>query len=279
MTTARPLVKLIGTGGTISSIGHSSLDLSNYNSTGKRVTIDDLLAGIPDLDQFARVETEQFENINSNAMGPEHWLRLSKLVNVVFAKQPDVAGVAITHGTATLEDTAYFLNLTVKSDKPVAVTGSMRPASALGTDAHANIWDAIRVAASPDARGKGVMVVLNDEIHAAREVTKTDAHRLETFQTPHFGMLGYADADLRVVFYRQPVRKHTHQTEFNMERIDKLPRVDIVYSYAGADAAALNGTRAAGPDGLVLGGTGAGNQAPRWRRRCGKSPRPAFRWW
>ena len=135
-------------------------------------------------------------------MGPEHWVKLSSHVNKILRSDTGVDGIANTHGTATLAETAYFLHLTVQSELPVVVTGAMRPPSSLGTDADVNLGDAIRVAASPDAIGKGVLTVLNNEIQSARDVTKTNSYRLETFRSNELGFLGYADSDDEVVFYR-----------------------------------------------------------------------------
>src|SRR6202020_2162632 len=158
---------------------------------------------------------------------------------------PDLAGIVIGHGTATLEETAYFLNLTVKVAVPVVIVGAQRPSSALSSDAGMNLVNAIRVAASPEARDMGVLVVLNDEIHAAREVTKTATLRLQTFRTPDFGVLGHADGDA-VVFYRQPLRRHAPDTEFDIRGLAGLPRVDIACAYAGGDGPAVRAFVAAG---------------------------------
>ena len=157
-----PKVKIIATGGTISGQGRSNLDYVNYGFEGQRLTVEQILARVPETAQFARCDGEQFENFGSSNLRPEHWLRLAQRINDVFRTEPDVAGVVVTHGTAILEETAYFLSLTVKSDKPVVVTGAMRPPSAIGTDADANLLAAVRVAASPDARGKGALVVLKE---------------------------------------------------------------------------------------------------------------------
>jgi L-asparaginase len=261
-TDTKPLVKLIGTGGSISLQGSGRLDFTEYGYSGKHLTIEQMLAGIPGVERFARVQVEQFENVGSPAIGPQHWLGLAKRVNRIFREEPEVAGIAITHGTATLEETAYFLNLTVKSDKPVVITGSLRPPTALDSDADPNLLDCILTAASPEACGKGVLVVLNNEVQAAREVTKTNTYRLEAFQTPHFGFLGYADADHQVIFYRMPTRSHTYQTEFDVDGLGALPRVDIAYSYAGADGLVVRALTQAGVDGIVAAGTGSGNGPP-----------------
>jgi L-asparaginase len=167
----------------------------------------------------------------------------------------------IGHGTATLEETAYFLNLTLKTAIPVVLVGAQRPSSALSSDAGMNLVNAVRVAASPDSHGMGVLVLLNDEIHAAREVTKTSTLRLQTFRTPDFGVLGHADGD-EVVFYRHPVRRRAPDTEFDISDIEMLPRVDISYSYAGGDGTAVRAFVAAGARGIVSAGFAPGFTPP-----------------
>jgi L-asparaginase len=173
-------------------------------------------------------------------------------------KDPDIAGIVFTHGTNTIEDTAYFLNLTVRSDKPVVIVGAQRPFSTLSSDAPLNLLNAIRVAADPASRGKGTLVMLNDEINAAREVTKTNTYRVETFQTRELGLLGYADPD-RIVYYRAPTRRHTAQSEFDLTQMASIPKVTILYSYAGDDGDLAKAAVAAGAKGLVIAGTGAGH--------------------
>ena len=182
-------MRLIATGGTIS------------NRTGGRLTADELLESMPRLDRYVRPEAEQFANIASSALTLTQWLDLARRINALFSQDAELAGIVVTSGTDTLEETAYFLNLTVRSDKPVVVVGSMRNPSTLGYEGAANLLEGFRVAADPASRGKGVLVVLNDEINAAREVTKTDALRLQTFQTRGYGVLGVVDSD-RVVYYR-----------------------------------------------------------------------------
>ena len=187
---------------------------------------------------------------------------LAKRINQIFQDDPEAAGVAVTHGTATLEETAYFLNLTVKSSKPVVVTGAMRPPTGLGTDSEVNLIDCIRVAAAPQSAGRGVLTILNNQIQAARDVTKTNSYRLETFQAPDFGFLGYADSDENVVFYRRTDRAHTVDSEFDVADIDQLPRVDIAPAYAGADGLVIRALAQAGVDGLVAAGLGSGGSPP-----------------
>ena len=188
---------------------------------------------------MADVMPVRYRNIPSPAIGFAGLEGAGRAVLGSLSRDhPDLAGIVIGHGTATLEETAYFLNLTVKVSVPVVVVGAQRPSSALSSDAGMNLVNAIRVAASPEARGMGVLVVLNDEIHAAREVTKTSTLRLQTFRTPDFGVLGHADGDA-VAFYRRPIRRHAPDTEFDIAELEAMPRVDISYSYAGGDGVAV----------------------------------------
>jgi hypothetical protein len=188
--------RLIATGGTIS------------NRTGGRLTSGELIESMRGIERYAHAESEQFANTSSAALTLDQWLALARRINTLFAEDTELAGIVVTSGTDTLEETAYFLNLTVRSDKPVVVVGSMRNPSTLGYEGAANLLEGFRVAAEPQSRGKGVLVVLNDEINAAREVTKTDALRLQTFQTRGYGVLGVVDSD-RVVYYRDVVKRHT----------------------------------------------------------------------
>lgn len=255
-------VYLVGTGGSISFIGRTRIDYTNYSYDGQHLTIEELLDRVPEAQETVEVRAEQFLNLGSTDITPEHWLGLAKRINQIFRDDPDAAGVAITHGTATLEETAYFLNLTVKSRKPVVVTGAMRPPTGLGTDSDVNLIDCIRVAAAPQSAGRGVLTVLNNQIQAARDVTKTNSYRLETFQSPDFGFLGYADADEQVVYYRRPDRAHTADSEFDVESVDRLPRVDIAPGYAGADGLVVKALAQAGVNGLVAAGLGSGGAPP-----------------
>ncbi|MBM3942534.1 MAG: asparaginase [SAR202 cluster bacterium] len=258
----KPRVYLIGTGGSISMVGRHRTDYINYSYDRKHLTVQQLLERVPEAAQFADVVAEQYLNVGSPDVQPQHWLALARRVNQIFHQDPEAAGVVITHGTATLEETAYFLNLTVKSRRPVVVTGSMRPPSALDTDADLNLLDSLRVAAAPHAAGYGVLTVLNNEIQAARDVTKTNSYRVETFRAPELGLLGYADSDEQVVFYRSPTKAHTTASEFHVAGLDELPRVDIAYAYAGADGLVVDALAAAGVPGIVAAGLGSGGSPP-----------------
>ena len=243
--TSLPRVRLIATGGTIS------------NRDEGRLTAEELVKSIPDVDRYARPEFEQFANVSSGALTLDQWLDLSRRINTLLKDDADLSGIVVTSGTDTLEETAYFLHLTVRSDKPVVVVGSMRNPSTLGYEGAANLLDAYRVAADPSSRGKGVLVVLNDEINSAREVTKTDARRLETFQSRGYGVLGVVDPD-RVAFYRTVVKRHTKTSEFDVTSVEALPRVDIALVYQGASGDVIKAMVDQGAKGIVIASAGAG---------------------
>jgi L-asparaginase type II len=251
----KPLVYILSTGGTISGRGDSTTNLTDYRSGS--ILGEQLVAGVPEIRQVADVKVEQIANVSSTDIGPAQWLSLAKRINRVFGEEPAAAGVVITHGTNTLEETAYFLNLTVKSDRPVVLVGSMRPSTAISADGPINLLNGVRTAITPDARGKGVLVVLDDEINAARDVTKTNTLRVETFRAPELGLLGYVDGD-RVSFYRASTRRHTSRSEFDVTNVERLPSVAIVYSYAGAGTGPLDAAVASRADGIVIAGTGNG---------------------
>ena len=253
----KPKVAFIGTGGTISSLGAGPLDVLDYGAADNRMQANAIVAMFPECAQVADVIAVAFDNVVSHNIYFDAWERLALLCERLAAETEDLAGIVIGHGTASLEETAYFLNLVLKVDVPVVLVGSQRPASALSTDAGMNLVNAVRTAASPDARGLGVLVLLNDEIHAAREVTKTSTFRLQTFRSPDFGVLGHADGD-RVAFYRAPLRRHMPDTEFDIRGLPALPRVDIVYAYVGSDGAAVRAFLAAGAAGIVSAGFAPG---------------------
>jgi L-asparaginase len=264
--TGHPVVYLLGTGGTISSIGHGPLDYTEYGIPGQRLSVDELVAQIPPIEGFPEVKGEQVMEVGSPSIGPEHWLTIAQKVNDTFKKDPNGSGIVLTHGTNTLEETAYFLHLTSKSEKPVVLTGSMRPASAVGYEGTVNLMDAIQIAASPEARGLGALTVLNNEIQSARDVTKYNTYRVDTFVGGPYGILGYADSDHRVVFYRKPSRKHTYQTAFDVSSMSALPRVDLVYAYGGADGVMVRAAVEAGAKGIVAAGNGGGGNPPEMSR-------------
>ncbi|MBB95950.1 MAG: L-asparaginase [Rhodobacteraceae bacterium] len=257
---SRPKVALIGTGGTISSLGADGFDSQDYGRHGRMMTGAQVLEMFPRLSELAEIVPVDFPPIPSTAMEFGQWKMLVEKIDDLAA-DPEMAGVVILHGTASMEETAYALTLSVKSDLPVVITGAQRPASAISTDAEANMIASIRTVLSPEARGLGVLVCLNEEIQAAREVTKTSVWRLQTFRTPDFGALGHADVH-GVAVYRHPVRRHTTATEFDIRSLEALPRVDISYCYAGVDGAAVRAFVAAGAKGIVSAGFAPGMTAP-----------------
>lgn len=252
---ARPVVWVLATGGTISGRGASSTSLANYSSGS--LGGDELVAAVPELKDVADIRVEQVANVSSTDITVEHWLRLANRINALFDADPKVAGVVVTHGTNTLEETAYFLNLTVRHDRPVVLVGSMRPASAMSADGPLNLLNAVRTAVSKDAVGKGVLVVLNDEVNGARDVTKTNTYRVETFRAPELGLLGYVDADA-VTFYRASLKRHTARSEFDVRGRSSLPAVEILYSYVQPTTALVSALVQGGAQGIVFAGTGAG---------------------
>jgi len=257
----KPKVALIGTGGTISSLGTGRLDLVNYGDTGDIMHADEIVKRVPDVALHADVLPVRFRNMAAIDISPADWIALGRFLHQVANENLDLAGIVVTHGTASLEETAYFLNLSLCLDIPVVLVGAQRPFSAISSDAQLNLINAVRVAAAPASRGLGVLVVLNDEIQAAREVTKTDTYRLQSFQSPGLGALGYADAD-RVSYYRTPTRSHTSATPFDVRTIEVLPRVDMVVSYVGADGVLIDAAVAAGAKGIVAAGFAPGCGAP-----------------
>ncbi|KYZ78137.1 L-asparaginase [Anaerosporomusa subterranea] len=250
-----PHIKILATGGTIAGSGATSSTTIGY--TAAVAPVDALISNVPELKKVANVSGEQISQIASENMTNEVWLKLAKRVNQLLA-QNDVDGIVITHGTDTLEETAYFLNLVVKSEKPVVLVGSMRPPTAMSADGMLNLYRATILAGSKDAIGKGVMVMLNDTIHSGRDVTKTITDRVDTFKAPEIGPLGFFTGD-KPVFYRAALRKHTTATEFDVMSLSDLPRVDIVYHYANNTGTAIEAIAQAGAKGIVHAGTGNGS--------------------
>jgi L-asparaginase len=261
MSNGKPRVAVIGTGGTISSVGRNSLDIVRYSENGKIYQVDELLAAFPETLEQADVVPVRLRAMPSTAIGPAEWLEINEKIHQLAAGDPALAGIVITHGTATLEETAYFMNLSVQADLPVVLVGAQRPASGLGTDAGMNLVNAIRVAKDPASRGRGALAILNDEIHSARDVTKTSTLRLQTFKSRDFGMLGHADFD-KIAYYRMPERRRMPDTEFDMRGMTELPRVDITLTYAGADGTVIEALVAAGAKGIVVGAMAPGYNTP-----------------
>src|SRR5436309_6729863 len=224
-----PKVRVVATGGTIAGEQQQPGTLGGYEI---KKSVNEIVALIPNVERYARVETEQFANVASPSITPDHWLRLAQRINTLFNERPDLSGIVVTHGTARLEETAFFLYLTVKSDRPVVVVGAQRPPTGISPDGPINLLSAIRAAAAPASRGKGVTAVMDDRIISARDVTKVYA-RGGGFDGAEMGTLGTVATD-GVEFFYQPARKHTVTSEFDVSGLRVLPRVGISYSYSGA---------------------------------------------
>jgi L-asparaginase len=249
-----PQVVVLATGGTIA--GAAATDVQAGYTSGQ-LGVDQLLAAVPQSKKLASLKGEQISNIGSQDMNDDVWLKLAGRINALAA-MPSVAGIVITHGTDTIEETAYFLNLVVKTRKPVVLTAAMRPATALSADGPLNFYNAVAVAAHKDAGGRGVLVVVNDWIHGASSLTKTSTTAVQTFLSPVWGLIGsvaYGDIE----FYRGPVGKHTVDSEFSIDGLKSLPRVDIILAYENMDGALIDAAAAAGAKGIVIAGVGNGN--------------------
>jgi L-asparaginase len=252
-TPALPRIAVLATGGTIAGAAADAANTSGYQAGV--VSVDQLLSAVPALSTVARIAPEQIASIDSKDMAMSLWTTLAQRINALLATD-DVDGVVVTHGTDTLEETAYLLHLTVKSNKPVVLTAAMRPASALSADGPLNLLNAVTVAAHAAARGQGVLVAFNNRIHSARDVVKTSTYAVDAFQSPEIGALGWVQ-DGRVEFQRQVVRAHTLASEFSIDA--GWPAVDIVASYAGVSRVAVDALVAAGVRGIVVAGTGNGS--------------------
>jgi L-asparaginase len=252
-----PKVRVFATGGTIS--GYADSRDMQYGYKAGSIPPDKLLADIPEVKGVADTSYEEIAETGSGGINTAILLKLAKAINAWLAL-PESAGAVVTHGTATMEETAMFLNLVIHSDKPVIVVGAMRPFTSISRDGPFNLYNAIRVAADPDAKGEGVMILLNEEIQAARDVTKTNTERVNTFEARDLGPIGFADED-RIVFYRRLLYRHTYRSEFKVDTLDTLPKVDICYGYQEGDRACIDGMVAAGAKGIVLDDSSPGNRA------------------
>jgi len=249
-----PNVVVLATGGTIA--GAAATDVQAGYTSGQ-VGVQQLLAAVPQAKKLANLTGEQISNIGSQDMNDVVWIKLATRINELLAK-PDVSGIVITHGTDTIEETAYFLNLVVKSTKPVVLTASMRPSTALSADGPLNFYNAVAVAANKEAANRGVLVVINDWIHGARSLTKTSTTAVQTFMSPVSGVIGtiaYGDAE----FYRGPAARNTTSSEFSVDKNTVLPRVDIIMATENMDGALIDAAAAAGAKGIVIAGVGNGN--------------------
>ena len=252
--TDKPHVVILATGGTIAGSAESQTQ-SGYDSG--QVGVDVLINAVPQLDDLAVVTGEQIANVGSQNINDEVWLTLAKRINEL-GKDEKVDGIVITHGTDTMEETAFFLNLVVKTDKPVVLTGSMRPSTALSADGPLNIFNAVAVAADPDAKGRGVLVVANDSIHGGRAIIKSSTTHVETFISPQRGLIGIVQYG-KTLYFRGPYAGHTTRSEFSVEGVDALPRVDIIYIYEDVTGDLIEAAVKAGAKGIVTAGVGNGN--------------------
>jgi L-asparaginase len=241
-----PLVKVVATGGTIA------------NTPSGRLHAGEVADAIPALKKVARLEVEEVIRVGSSSITVENWLTLARRINEILAKEPEVKGVVVTHGSNTVEETSYFLSLTVRSEKPVVLTAAQRQFTTLSSDSPKNFLQAVRVAVSDDAKGKGALVVANDVINAARDVTKNISYRVETYNSRDLGALGFVDED-QVTFYRAPARK---VAGFDVSKLQRLPRVDIIYTYAGADGALIEAAVNQKAEGIIIAGFPTGSGTP-----------------
>jgi L-asparaginase len=249
-----PSVVILATGGTIAGAAPTGTQ-SAYRSGA--ITIDTMLAAVPGIRTLANIKGEQVSNVGSQDMTFDIMLKLAKRINVLLA-QSDVDGIVVTHGTDTMEETAFFLNLVVKSDKPVVMVGAMRPSTAISADGPLNLFNAVGVAADPSSRGRGVLVVMNDWIHGAHSLTKTSTTAVQTFMSPLRGLAGvssYGKND----FFSTPSWKHTSQSEFDIADVNQLPRVDILYACADMSSDLIDASVANGAKGVIIAGVGNGN--------------------
>ncbi|HVR32636.1 MAG TPA: asparaginase [Acidimicrobiia bacterium] len=256
MTAPVPNIAMILAGGTIATTSASRVDLSAYHETGTRLKAADLLGGLPELDAIAAVTAVDFRQRSSTAITVADWLELRALVGSLLVEHD---AVVLAHGTNTLEETAYFLDLCVPGDRPVVVVGAMRPPSALSSDAALNLLRAVQVAVSSDARGQGVLVAFNEQVFLARDVVKTSNQRVDAFGAPDAGPVGFVDSTGHVRIDR---RRTQRGPSFDVASLGDLPRVDLVVSHVGADEVLVDAAVAAGARGIVSVGTGAGRATP-----------------
>jgi L-asparaginase len=253
-TAKKPRIIILATGGTIAGEG-AAADRAGY--TAGKVPIEQLIGTIPTIKNVADISGEQIASVGSQDITIDIWLKLYNRINEIFEKN-EADGIVITHGTDTQEETGYFLDLTIASKKPVVLTGSMRPSTAISADGPKNLYDAITVAASPKSWGKGVLVSFNESIYDARDVVKTSTTKVNGFMAPNLGPLGQV-YDGHVEYYLQSLREVNVGTPFNLKGVTKLPKVEIAYMYADAPATAIDAFAASGIDGLVIAGVGNGN--------------------
>jgi L-asparaginase len=247
-------VRILATGGTIAGSGPSDIDPAYKPGD---MAVEALIRVVPKVRTLAAVTGEQIAQIGSQDMDDGLWLKLAARVNALFAAD-EADGIVITHGTDTMEETAYFLHLLTKSDRPVVLTGAMRPPTSLSPDGPLNLYNAVAVAADPDAAGRGAIVVLNDDLHSGRDVTKSNTTDVQAFVSPGPGLLGTASYG-KIRYYRRPSRLHTSASEWSALDVERLPRVDVLYAHAGMPVDLIEASVSLGARGLVIAGMGNGN--------------------
>jgi L-asparaginase len=254
--TALPKIKVLATGGTIAGAQTTQADAGYKSGT---FSVDDLIKAVPQLKNVAEISGEQVANIGSQTMNHGVWLKLAARINESL-KSNDLDGVVITHGTDTMEETGYFLSLVVKSDKPVVLVGSMRPATAISPDGPINLYNGVALAASPLAKGRGPLVILNDTIHYAREAQKMHTTRMDTFASPNRGIAGMMNTG-KAFFYSANTARHTLNSDFSIDglTVENLPSVEIIYSYANFTGNIIDALVERGSKGIILAGVGDGN--------------------
>jgi L-asparaginase len=258
---AKPRVAVILTGGTIEAIGFDRLDLAYYIETKQRIGPGELLGRVPELSEIADVSEIPFGRLTSHAMTDDNVADIAETVAGLFERD-EADGIVVTQGTNTIEEVSYTLHLTIKSDRPIVVAGAMRPSSGIGFEGELNLLNAVRVAAEPASVGIGTVVVLDDTIHSARDVSKANTMRVWTFQSRDAGPIGMADSDAHVFYAHRPARPHSTATPFGVADLRVLPRVDLVTTYQGSDGALIDAAVAAGAVGIVSAGTGSGWPTP-----------------
>ena len=263
-----PHVRVLATGGTIA--GRAATDTQTGYRAGQ-MSVAAMIAAVPALTDLATVQGEQFANVGSQDMTLSAMIRLTQRIDVLLSR-PGIQGVVVTHGTDTMEETAHFLNLTVRSHKPVVMTGAMRPATAVSADGPLNLYNAVAVAADADASRRGVLVVMNDRIHGAHSLTKSNTTSVEAFVSPLNGLIGTVNYG-QIEYFRRPFRKHTHQSEFSLDGVDALPRVDVVYACADMSPDLIDCSMERGARGIVIAGDGNGNMNAATVERAARAAR------
>lgn len=253
-TGKKPNIMVLATGGTIAG---AAAGKSEYGYKSGSFKVEDLINAVPQVKDVANLSGEQVVNIGSQDMNDEVWLKLAKRVNEV-AKRPDVQGIVVTHGTDTMEETGYFLDLVAKTDKPIVLIGSMRPATAISADGPGNLFNGVSIAGNDGAKGRGVLVSLNDSIHDARNVVKMNTTNVETFESPERGAAGLVHSG-KIDWFEKMDKKHGNSSEFSVDNLERLPRVDIIYAHANMSVDLIDAAIKNGAEGLVIAGVGDGN--------------------